>query len=204
MVPSAVSSSRVQLNYWNPLHFLRCSCRRVERPSETGGRQAGTRPPPSSRLRGQAAAREVLVIPSHWAEGRSTRADINHICHHFPAAWKRHAEHRKSAFNICIIDRKLVHSNSTFCNKGCLQRDGRRPPEKHQGEAWMMIINSWINLLPYPVERYMFIWKMCSYTLPPQTPAFSKCKNSTEIWCSDAFPIENQKWNGNFPIHQPA
>lgn len=199
MVPSAVSSSRVQLNYWNPLHFLRCSCRRVERPSETGGRQAGTRPPPSSRLRGQAAAREVLVIPSHWAEGRSRRADINHICHHFPAAWKRHAEHRKSAFNICIIDRKLVHSNSTFCNKGCLQRDGRRPPEKHQGEAWMMIINSWINLLPYPVERYMFIWKMCLYTLPPKRQHFQNAKTQLRFDVQMLFPLKTKSEMVTFP-----
>lgn len=122
------------------------------------------------------AAWGALAIPRHWTEWRSTRADTNHICHHPSTVQKKRAELRKSTFNICIINRKLVSSNSTFCCNCCLQKDERRPPEKHRWEAWMIIINSWINLILYPVERYKLIWELHLRTLLSKHQQFQNAK----------------------------
>lgn len=54
--------------------------------------------------------------------------------------------------------------------------DERRPPEKHWWEAWMIIINSWINLALYPVERYRLIWKLHLHTLLSKHQHFQNAK----------------------------
>lgn len=67
-------------------------------------------------------------------------------------------------------------SNSTFCCNCFLQMDERRPPEKHWWGAWMIIINSWINLVLYTVERYMLIWKLHLHTLLSKHQHFQNAK----------------------------
>lgn len=67
-------------------------------------------------------------------------------------------------------------SNSTFCCNCFLQMDERRPPEKHWWGAWMIMINSWINLVLYTVERYMLIWKLHLHTLLSKHQHFQNAK----------------------------
>lgn len=100
-----------------------------EMPFGTGGSHRGTCPPQSIGLWGQGGAGEAWVILCHGTK-RSTRAGINYVWHHFLLHGKDMRAVGKSAFNICIINRKLAQSNSTFCCNRCLQMD-ERPAEKH-------------------------------------------------------------------------
>lgn len=119
----------VQSTYWNTTHPPPTI---PPAPHEMpfGGSHCGTGPPQSIGVWGQGEAWEAWVILCHGTK-RSTRAGINYVWHHFLLHGKDMQTLGKSSFNICIINRKLAQSNSTFCYNCCLQMD-ERPAEKHE------------------------------------------------------------------------